>query len=85
MTLALKCFSEDSLIPVLIDGEETRGLFGNVSEDCGTWKGETKLPITIKYEGFEGNNYTSDMDLVVKNPKVFSSYWWEPKKKDKLL
>jgi len=74
----LAWFTEESTIPLLSNGQSTKAPFGNIvkgdniTQADGTkftsnWKYGCSFPITITYKDLRGENYSHELNLVIKN------------------
>jgi len=76
-----RCFSNETTIPLLINGKEIFNSFGLTSRypEKNVLKYNSQLPILISYSDLENRNYTSRQVLIVKNSQGFAgSVWLEP-------
>lgn len=74
----LRCFSEDSSIPLLHHQSKKTNGFGvcsmNESESVLNYK--STIPIRITYSDLYGKKYKSNQDLVVKDSEYFAGSGW---------
>ncbi len=73
-----KCFSNETSIPLLINGKETSTLFGitSIRPEDNVLKYNSQLPILISYSDLENRKYNSKQVLVVKISQGFAGGQW---------
>ncbi|PZV26186.1 MAG: hypothetical protein DCF12_10970 [Snowella sp.] len=70
-----RCFSKDTVIPLLINGENVSNSFGTTGHD-GVLIYKSKLKIKINYEDFYKNKYSYEQILVVTTSEAFADSSW---------
>lgn len=73
-----KCFDDETVIPLLIDGKESCTGFGMSSSIPGqnVLSYGSEIPVVITYCDLESRTYTSHQVLIVKDSKAFSGESW---------
>jgi hypothetical protein len=76
--LVYKCFLDDAVIPLLINGKEAINSFGITSTkpEDNVLKYNSQLPILISYSDLENRKYSSKQVLVVKISQGFAGGRW---------
>ena len=74
----LQCFSEEGVIPLLVNGDKITNYFGLTSRklEQDVWKYGSLLPIEIQYQDLKGKKYISRLTLIVKYSKAFAGREW---------
>lgn len=77
----LRCFDENTVIPLLVNGEKISNSFGATSSESkdSTWKNGSAFDIKITYQDLEGKNYRSRVRLFIKDSQAFAGGKWENK------
>jgi hypothetical protein len=70
-----RCFSRDTFIPLLINGENVSNSFGTTGRD-GVLIYKSKLKIKINYEDFHKKKYSYEQILVVTTSEAFADSSW---------
>ena len=72
------CFSEDAVIPLLINGEKRTNYFGTTSikDEQNIWIYGSSFPITIDYQDLDNKKYRSKLVLFIKDSKAFAGSSW---------
>lgn len=81
--MAYDCFSDEAVIPLLLNGQEISNAFGMTSNTDfdNSLRYGVEIPIQIMYGDLEKKRYVSYQILKVKTSEVFgNSLWGEPKK-----
>lgn len=73
-----RCFSNEGVIPLLINGDNISNSFGltSIKPEQDVWKYGSLLPIEIQYQDLEGKKYISKLTLVIKYSKAFAGGEW---------
>lgn len=80
-SMIYRCFADETVIPLLINGKEISTGFGMTSlilEEKVFHYG-SKLSVVITYSDLENRTYTSNQVLIVKDSKAFSDESWKQK------
>ncbi len=75
----LRCFSEEGLIPLLLNGQTVTnsfGVTGNHSDGGSLWRIGAAIPVEIKYCDLEGRSYTSAVVLRIRDTAAFAGGMW---------
>ncbi|MDX2231310.1 MAG: hypothetical protein NW220_16860 [Leptolyngbyaceae cyanobacterium bins.349] len=83
ISMVYDCFSEQGVIPLLLNGDAVSNGFGGTSDREGQ-QGliyGSKIPVSITYSDLDGRNYQSHQMLVVKVSHVFAGSFWSPSQK----
>lgn len=73
-----RCFSNETTIPLLINGKEILNSFGLTSRypEKNILKYNSQLSILISYSDLENRTYTSRQVLIIKNSQGFAGSVW---------
>ena len=73
-----RCFSEDGIIPLLINGKKISNSFGmtSVNNKNNIWNYGSYFSITIEYQDLEEKQYKSNLTLFIKDSKAFAGGSW---------
>lgn len=73
----LKCFSPETEIHILQNGEKTLCSFGtSQANNLGFWKYRSTIPVCIKYQGWFGKNYEQTQILHIIDSDSFTGLRW---------
>lgn len=74
----LCCFEPENTISILHNNEKIRCSFGmSRVDDQGFWKYKAIIPITIKYEGWFGKEYTQNQVIQIIDSDSFTGFLWD--------
>lgn len=76
---AVRCFSEEGTIPLLVHGTEAKNSFGYTGDAGGKgsfWKYRGRFSIRILYDDLDGNSYTSRQVLIIQDSSGFADGSW---------
>ena len=85
-SMVYDCFSEQGLIPLLLNGDKVINGFGSTSDRIGQ-KGlvyGSRIPIVVTYSDLGGREYESHQVLVVKVSHAFAGSKWSSSKKSSI-
>ena len=73
----LACFTDDSTIMLLQNGEKVSCSFGLTRpNDSGFWHYGASIPVTIEYKGWFGKEYRDQQIIQIKDSDSFTGYFW---------
>jgi len=73
----LACFTKDTIIPVLHNGDRISCSFGTTkANDLGFWKYKASISIVIEYSGWFGVEYHQPQQLSVVDSDSFTGFMW---------
>lgn len=73
----LACFREESLVPVLQNGDRTSCSFGTTkNNDAGFWKYNSQIMVIITYDGWFGRTYREQQALKIVDSDSFTGFHW---------
>lgn len=73
-----RCFDLETIIPLLVNGEQISNGFGNTSikPEQNLWKYGSSFSITIDYKDLERKQYKSKLTLYIKSSEGFAGSSW---------
>ena len=77
-----RCFDDDAVLPLLIDGHQSNASFGTTGPPDATWEWGTKLPVIVEYQGLDGRRFRQEILLVIRDVREFSGLAWSKKRDD---
>jgi len=78
----IRCFEDDAVIPLIVNGGESVNSFGNTSDDSGgVWKYGSSFPCRLEYRDLEGRAYRSQVTLAIRDSDGFAGGSWKPSNK----
>lgn len=73
----IRCFSDDAVIPLLLNGKSQTNSFGYTSNTREIfWRYGASFPIAIEYSDLEGRKFKSIQTLKVKDSAGFADGAW---------
>jgi len=74
----LRCFRNDAVIPLLLNGKESVNSFGTTASDASSvWEYGRSFPCRIDYKDLEGRPYQSEVILVIRDSDGFAGGSWK--------
>lgn len=71
-----RCFSDDGLIPILLNNDRVQNSFGLTSLSDSIWRPGASLPIEIVYSDLEDRRYQSRIRLRLRDRNAFAGSMW---------
>ncbi len=81
---ALRCFSAEGVIPLLLNGQTLTNAFGHTGTAGAQgpfWRVGATFPVTITYSDLEGRSFESNVTLVIRDTEGFAGSIWSDEKK----
>lgn len=72
-----RCFMDESLIPILADGERVENSFGFLSpRQDSTWRPNSTLKVGVQYCDLDGREYRHEILLRIRGSESFAGSSW---------
>jgi hypothetical protein len=81
---ALRCFSEEAIIPLLLNGQTLTNAFGHTGAAGGEgpfWRVGATFPVSITYLDLEGRSFKSKVTVVIRDTDGFAGSIWSSEEK----
>ncbi|WP_131453056.1 hypothetical protein [Xanthomonas citri] len=79
LRLVNRCFEGRAAIPILLNSETCSNAFGHTSKEDPFWLPGALLPISISYQGIEGQSYKADVCIKIDDTAGFAgSFYGRP-------